>query len=133
MTPLNSIPRRKNNKMKTTIRTALFAAALALFVAGTAPAQDAVHVSQAEAMKAAKEKREPEYPAMAKQLHLEGAVQLEAHISEDGTVEEVKPLTGNAVLMNSAVSAMKKWKFTPFLADGKPVKAIADLSFRFKL
>jgi len=119
--------------MKAIVHTALITAGLALFMAGTAPAQETVHVSQADALKAAKEKAEPEYPAMAKQLHLEGAVQLEAHISETGSVEEVKPLTGNAVLMNSAVSAMKKWKFTPFVADGKPVKAITDLSFRFKL
>ncbi|MDE3198165.1 MAG: energy transducer TonB [Acidobacteriota bacterium] len=115
------------------IQTVLITAMMGLFAAGMAPAQDAVHVSQAEAMKAAREKAEPEYPAMARQLHLEGAVQIEAHISENGTVEEVKPLTGNAVLMNSAVAAMKKWRFTPFVSDGKPVKAIADLSFRFKL
>jgi protein TonB len=100
----------------------------------SASAQDAaVHVTQAEAVKNAKERVEPEYPAMAKQLHLEGAVQLEAHIGENGSVEEVKPLTGNAVLMNAAVAAIKRWKFTPFLADGKPTKAVADMSFRFKL
>jgi outer membrane biosynthesis protein TonB len=45
----------------------------------------------------------------------------------------VKPLTGNAILMNAAVTALKKWKFSPFMADGKPSKAVADLSFRFKL
>jgi protein TonB len=106
---------------------------MAILTGLPANAQDAVHVSQAEAVKAAKEKFEPEYPAMAKQLHLEGAVQLEAHIGENGTVEEVKPLTGNAVLMNAAVAAIKKWKFTPFTSDGKAVKAVADLSFRFKL
>ncbi|HZL56291.1 MAG TPA: energy transducer TonB [Bryobacteraceae bacterium] len=108
-------------------------AALVLLVGSSAFAQDTVHVTQGEAIKAAKERVEPEYPAMAKQLHLEGAVQLEAHIGENGIVEEVKPLTGNAVLMNSAVAAIKKWKFTPFTADGKPVKAVADLSFHFKL
>ena len=41
--------------------------------------ESAVHVSQAEAMKAAKEKPAPEYPPMAKQLHLEGEVQVQAH------------------------------------------------------
>jgi TonB family protein len=117
-----------------TLKTSLFAAfALALMTGAFASAQDAVHVTQAEAVKAAKEKFEPEYPAMAKQLHLEGAVQLEAHIGENGAVEDVKPLTGNAVLMNAAVAALKKWKFTPFMSDGKPVKVVADLSFRFKL
>jgi protein TonB len=110
------------------------AAAFALLAGSMASAQeDTVHVSQADAIRAAKQKVEPEYPAMARQLHLEGAVQLQAHISEEGVVDEVKPLTGNAVLMNSAVAAIRKWKFTPFTADGKPVKAIADLSFRFKL
>jgi len=109
------------------------AVALAFLTSLPASAQDTVHVTQAEAVKAAKERVEPEYPAMAKQLHLEGAVQLEAHIGENGAVEEVKPLTGNAVLMNAAVAAIKKWKFTPFMADGKPVKAVADLSFKFKM
>ncbi len=121
--------------MKTLIHSTLLTAAALAFMAGvSASAQDAaVHVTQAEAVKNAKERVEPEYPAMAKQLHLEGAVQLEAHIGENGSVEEVKPLTGNAVLMNAAVAAIKRWKFTPFLADGKPTKAVADMSFRFKL
>ena len=117
-------------KFQTSLVTAV---ALAFLTGIPACAQDTVHVTQAEAIKAAKEKTEPEYPAMAKQLHLEGAVQLEAHIGENGSVEEVKPLTGNAVLMNAAVAAIRKWKFTPFQADGKPVKAVADLSFKFKL
>jgi protein TonB len=114
--------------------TILTAAAVALFAGLPVGAQEnAVHVSQAEAVKAAKERTEPEYPAMAKQLRLEGAVQLEAHIGENGAVEEVKPLTGNAILMNAAVTAIKKWKFTPFMADGKPTKAVADMSFHYKL
>jgi len=115
-------------------QTSIVTAVALAFLAGIpACAQDTVHVSQAEAVKAAKEKVDPEYPPMAKQLHLEGAVQLEAHIGENGSVEEVKPLTGNAVLMNAAVAAIRKWKFTPFVSDGKPVKAVADLSFKFKL
>lgn len=110
------------------------ASALALITGHPATAQDvSIHVSQSDAIKAAKSKVEPEYPAMAKQLHLEGAVEVEARIGENGSVEDVKPLTGNAILMNAAVTALKKWKFNPFLADGKPSKAVADLSFRFKL
>ena len=101
--------------------------------AGAALAADEVHVSQAEALKAATSKSEPEYPAIAKQLHLEGSVQVEAHITESGAVESVKPLTGNAVLMNAAMSAMKRWKFAPFTADGKPVRAVADVSFKFTM
>jgi TonB family protein len=101
--------------------------------AGVAMAADEVHVSQSEAMRAATSKVEPEYPAIAKQLHLAGSVEVEAHISETGAVQSVKPLTGNAVLMNAAMAAMKRWKFTPFTADGKPVAAVADLSFKFSM
>jgi protein TonB len=121
--------------MKAITHIALITASgLALITGYPAKAQDvSIHVSQAEAIKAAKQRIEPEYPAVARQLHLEGAVELEAHIGENGSVEEVKPLTGNAILMNAAVTAIKKWKFSPFLADGKPSKAVADLSFRFKL
>jgi len=109
-------------------------AAFITLAGGAARAQDIVlHVGQAEALKAAKQKIQPEYPPMAKQLHLQGTVQLRAHISENGSVEDVKPLTGNAILMNAAVVAIMRWKFTPFIADGKPSKAIADLSFDFKL
>lgn len=102
-------------------------------LAGSALAADEVRVTQSEAVKAATAKVEPEYPAIAKQLHLSGSVQVEAVIGESGEVESVKPLTGNAVLMNAAVAALKRWRFTPFTADGKPVRAVADMSFKFTL
>ncbi len=100
---------------------------------GYAMAEDDLKVSNSDAMKAATSKVQPEYPSIAKQLHLEGAVEVEVHISEEGAVESAKPITGNAVLANAAVSATKHWKFTPFTAGGKPVKATADLTFNFKL
>jgi len=114
--------------------TRLMLAALALgLYAGGALAEDDIRVSNADAMKAATAKVQPEYPAVAKQLHLEGTVEVEAHIAEDGSVDSVKPVTGNAVLANAAAAALKRWKFTPFTAGGKPVKAVAPVTFNFKL
>ena len=117
-------------------RTYFFAAPaiLALAAAGILTGQEgAIHLSQSEAMKAAKERPAPDYPPMAKQLHLEGEVQVQAHISESGAVEDAKPLTGNAVLATAAVNAIRRWKFTPIMSEGKPHKAVADISFNFKL
>lgn len=109
-------------------------AAVGQAITGLAIAQDAdLKISNSDAMKAATAKVQPEYPVIAKQLHLEGAVEVEAHIGEDGSVESVKPVTGNAVLANAAVAATKKWKFTPFTAGGKAVKAVAELTFNFKM
>jgi protein TonB len=114
-------------------KTMFFWLTIALMATFAAAQEGDMHVSTSDAMKAATSKVQPSYPDMAKQLRLEGAVEVEAHITEAGTVESVKPLTGNAVLMNAAVEAMKRWKFTPFTEGGKAVKAVAPISFTFKL
>lgn len=111
---------------------ATFAFALLMTTAaGIARAED-LKVSRADAMKAATSKVQPEFPAIAKQLNLEGEVEVEAHVAENGSVESAKPLAGNPVLALAAVKAMKEWKFTPFTDDGKPVKAIVTIAFSFR-
>lgn len=96
-------------------------------------AEETRKVTQAEAVKQALAKPQPDYPAMARQLKLEGRVELEASISEEGTVDDVKILNGNPVLTRAAAAAMKRWKFSPFKDAGKPVRAVATLSFSFSL
>src|ERR1051325_6268088 len=104
------------------------AAGLLMVLTTYAVAQDARRVSRAEALDAAVSRPQPEYPAIAKQLHIEGSVDLEAAVTETGAVEKVTIVTGNPFLTNPAAEAVKRWKFKPFLADGKPVKAIAPVS-----
>jgi periplasmic protein TonB len=90
-------------------------------------------LSKEEAAKAAVTRVPAEYPAVARQLKMQGTVELEAVIAEDGSVEDVRILSGNPVLTKAAAQALKKWKFTPATEDGKPVKAVAPLEFSFKL
>jgi periplasmic protein TonB len=92
-----------------------------------------VRISDADAQKAALSKASPDYPPMAKQMHVSGAVVVEAQVTEDGEVAKVQPVSGNALLSSAAVSAVKKWKFKPFTAEGKPAKAVVRLSFKFTL
>lgn len=97
-------------------------------------AQDAPkRVSQQEAIKAAIAKVQPEYPPIAKQLKVTGIVELEAVVDEAGKVEQVKIVTGNPILTAPSAAALKHWKFTPFMSDGKPVKALAPVNFNFRL
>jgi protein TonB len=99
----------------------------------TLQAQETVRrVTQAEAIKAATAKPQPEYPAMAQQLKIEGRVDLEVTISPAGSVDDVKIVSGNPVLTGAATNAVKRWRFEPFAADGKPVKAVVLMSFTFK-
>jgi periplasmic protein TonB len=108
----------------------LLSAAIALVL--PAGAEDRKKVTQAEANSAAVTKVTPEYPPIAKQLRLSGSVEVEANISEDGTVEDVKVVSGNPVLTRAATAAVAKWRFKPFTANGAPVKAVASLTFDFK-
>jgi protein TonB len=118
---------------KTTRMTAmhiLFAATFALAL----NAEDLViRISDTEAQKAAITKSSPDYPPMAKQMHVSGPVTVEAEVTTDGEVAKVQPVSGNALLSSAAVSAVKKWKFKPFTAEGKPAKAVVRLSFNFTL
>ena len=97
------------------------------------PQEEARKVSQAEAMQAATTKVQPEYPAMAKQLRIEGSVHLEAVVTDAGMVEKVNIKSGNPMLTKPAAEALKRWRFRPFTTGGKPVPALAEMSFNFKL
>jgi protein TonB len=90
-------------------------------------------VSKAEALAAVQSKVQPDYPPIARQLKLKGEVELEALVSEDGTVEKVNIVSGNPVLTKPAADALKKWKFKPFTAGGKAVKALAVVNFDFSI
>lgn len=96
-------------------------------------AQEPKKVSKAEGLNAATRKVQPDYPPVAKQLKIQGDVELEALVSEDGAVEKVNIVSGNPVLTRPAADAVKKWKFAPFTADGKPVKALVPVSMNFHM
>ena len=98
-----------------------------------APKDAPKKVSKSEGLNALTTKVAPDYPPIAKQLKIEGAVELEALVSESGTVEKVNILSGNPVLTRPASDAVKKWKFAPFTSDGKAVKALVPVSMSFKM
>ena len=90
-------------------------------------------VPRAQAISAATNKVQPEYPAMARQLRIQGVVELEVVVAESGVVENVTIVSGNPVLTKASAEAAKKWKFKPFESGGKPTKAQASISFTFTL
>ena len=94
-------------------------------------ADPALRVAEADAKKAAIQKPAPEYPMVARQLKVTGKVNLDVLIADDGSVAEVRIVSGTPILTKPAVDAVKKWRFRPFQADGKPAAALASLSFEF--
>lgn len=59
----------------------------------------------------------PEYPSIAKQMNLEGSVQLEATVGRDGSVKGVRVLGGHPMLAEALTRAVMRWKFEPAARD----------------
>lgn len=110
-----------------------YAATLVLLLSFSAVMNAEMHVATDDALKAAVKKLAPDYPPMAKQMKVTGKVEVDVTIDADGNVEDVKVRSGNALLTGAVVSALKKWKFTPFTQNGAPTKAVASLDFDFKI
>ena len=53
----------------------------------------------------------PGYPELAKRMHIEGSVKIEAMVRPNGTVRTTRVMGGNPVLVDAAVAAVTKWKF----------------------
>ncbi len=64
----------------------------------------------------------PDYPVGARQMRIQGQVVLEVTVKEDGTVGDIKVVKGSPQLAQSAVDAVKKWRYQPYQLNGKPVK-----------
>ena len=127
--------------MSTTIQTShkklfqvagfVLASTLGVFGTTSIAAADPLHVSEQEAQKAIVQKVRPSFPAIAKQLKLSGRVVVDLLVSETGSVEKADVVSGNPVLGTAATTAGKGWKFQPFMADGKPSKAVVRVNFDF--
>jgi periplasmic protein TonB len=76
---------------------------------------------------------QPVYPAQARQMRLQGSVQLQAMISKQGNITSVKVLNGDPTLARSAVDAVKQWKYKPYYLNGEPVDIQTQVTVIFKL
>jgi TonB family protein len=74
----------------------------------------------------------PVYPPDALYQGLSGPVVLRATINEGGAVEQVKTVSGSAVLARAAEVAVKKWRYEPSLLNGTPVKVETEITVNFK-
>ena len=75
----------------------------------------------------------PNYPLLARQMKVQGAVSLQALISRDGTIQELHILNGPAILAAAAREAVKQWRFKPYLQNGQPVETQARITVNFTI
>ena len=97
------------------------------------PVLKTVKVSQGVSQGLVLKRVAPDYPAQARQLRIEGTVQLEATISKDGSVKNLKVTSGHPILARAAVDAVKQWKYKPYLLNGQAVEIDTQIAVNFKL
>ena len=76
---------------------------------------------------------QPVYPELARQSRLEGRVVLQAVITENGNVRDLKVVSGHPVLARAAQDAVAQWRYQPYLLNGKPVSMPTEIKLDFKL
>lgn len=75
----------------------------------------------------------PDYPPLAKMARIQGTVRLEAIISRDGTIQDLKVLSGHPLLVKSALEAVQRWRYQPTLLNGEPVEVVTEIDVNFTL
>ena len=75
----------------------------------------------------------PNYPAIAKAMHTQGTVILSATIAKDGTIANLRVLSGPQVLQQSALDSVSQWRYRPYLLNDQPVEVETTVSVIFTL
>jgi len=76
---------------------------------------------------------DPIYPPQARQMRIQGSVELLASIGKDGSITGVKLISGDSILSRAAIDAVKQWKYKPYYLNDQPVAIQTQITVKFKL
>jgi TonB family protein len=76
---------------------------------------------------------EPVYPQQAVQSRISGVVRLTVTINKDGTVQDIKVISGHPLFVPPAIEAVKQWVYRPTLVNGAPVETTTQANVEFRL
>jgi TonB family protein len=75
----------------------------------------------------------PVYPALARQARIQGTVLLHAIIDKDGQVAKLEVVSGHPLLVQSALDAVKQWRYKPTQLNGDPVEVDTTIQVTFTM
>jgi protein TonB len=76
---------------------------------------------------------QPVYPPLARQTRISGTVRLHAIISKDGSIQQLEVISGHPLLQQSALDAVRQWRYQPTLLNGEPVEVDTTIDVIFSL
>ena len=75
----------------------------------------------------------PQYPATVRALRIQGVVVLQATISKNGSIENLRVVSGPPLLRQAAIDAVQTWRYRPYLLNGDPVEVETTINVVFTL
>jgi protein TonB len=75
----------------------------------------------------------PNYPEEARQARIQGTVMLSADIGKEGNIVNLELLEGPIELAGSAVDAVRRWKYHPYILNGEPVEVHTQVQVNYLL
>jgi protein TonB len=76
---------------------------------------------------------EPSYPTLARAARVQGEVVLTAIISVTGEIENLQLVSGHPMLVPAALTAVKQWRYKPYLLNGQPTEVETTITVIFTL
>jgi protein TonB len=92
-----------------------------------------VRVSQGVTQGLLIRKIQPAYPPLARQARIQGSVLLQAEISREGTIVNLRLVSGHPMLAPAALEAVKQWRYRPYILNGEPVEVETQITVNFTL
>jgi protein TonB len=92
-----------------------------------------IRVSQGVTQGLLLRKVQPAYPPLARQARIQGPVVLQAEIGKDGSIQNLRLISGHPMLAPAAIEAIKQWKYKPYILNGEPVEVETTITFNFTL
>jgi protein TonB len=75
----------------------------------------------------------PTYPPLARSARIQGTVVLQAMISKQGTIENLRLLSGHPMLAPAAIEAVTHWRYRPYILNNEPVEVETQITLNFSL
>lgn len=75
----------------------------------------------------------PEYPAEARQQHVQGLVSFRCLLSRDGSMKRIEVIQGHPLLVPAAKEAIRQWRYEPIRVNGRAVEFETQINVNFKL
>jgi TonB family protein len=93
----------------------------------------ATNAAEREAMSTQAQPSSYQLPLLAQHMNVQGSVILQALIGADGIIQDLRVLSGPAILSSAAQQAVREWHFKPVLQNGQPVETKARITVNFTI